>query len=428
MFSTSVKSVSLRLIFLLAAIFGPLGPAVIHAKNSKCVADMPYLGAPAKTYSPPPYSLSSSALSSSALSSSAHVAAPQTGHPGLDPDRLDASFTDMLEKSRAHSLTIALARGNGEIWSQTGGLDAEEQTYYWASVGKTFTAVLIMQLVETGRLSLDDRLSHWIHDVPHGDLITIRMLLNHSSGLYSVNEDMDLRAKPRALSLADTINLLKKHGPLFCPGQYWRYSNTGYVFLGLIAEQLHRKPFADIVDSHIIKPLGLKETTALTINGDRGKIAAPQPGQSENNMPDIRTPGAAGPVAASAADMVRFWRAFMQGKLVRTATRDIMLATLYPMFDPGTFYGLGVMMVETPVLNNGPNNGPNIGRSEQQGGGQNGRQKTWLGHSGGMPGVKAFVMIDPETHDYAAVALTGDGPASAIAYQMLRIWQGTNTP
>lgn len=377
-----------RLILISSVLTVPIQVAI--AKPSKCDAVMAYTGKPPISISIPAPTVENSA--------------PQK----MDPDqqqKLVSGFTDMMTKTKAASMTIGLADANGSIWSATDGLEQPEKLHYWASVGKSFTAVIIMQLIENDQLSLDDRLSQWIKNVPNGDLITIRMLLNHTSGLYSTNEDRKATKNgQKTLTLKENIKVLKKHGPLFCPGHYWRYSNTGYYFLGLIAEDVYGRPLAQIIQTQIIDKIGLPNTRTLSENIDN--VAAPRP--NDDQQSNLRSPGAAGPIAATSEDMIVFWRALLSGNLVKPATRDAMFSELYPMFDDGMYYGLGVMAIRLPQ--------------------PDGQSKTWVGHAGGMPGIRAFVMIDPAAHDYSAVALTGDGPANAAAYQMLNIWQEIKAP
>src|SRR5256885_14289786 len=129
------------------------------------------------------------------------------------------------------------------------------------SVTKTFVAAVVLQLVGEGKLSLDDTVEKWVPGlVPGGDAITVRELLNHTSGIFDYLNDGDstvLRPylkgdlghvwTPRAL-----VGVASKHPPHFPPGSGWSYSNTGYIVLGLIAEaatgdslgaELKRRPF-----------------------------------------------------------------------------------------------------------------------------------------------------------------------------------------
>ncbi|QTD55726.1 serine hydrolase domain-containing protein [Parasphingorhabdus cellanae] len=377
-----------RFVFVFALMALPIHGAEAVSQK-RCAAGVPYFG-------PTPISVTVSDDASSAIKQ-------QTSSTG----DLSALFADMYEKSKAVSLTVALANQDGLIWTETQGLEDAEKLHYWASVGKSFTAVVIMQLIEKGDLSLDDTISKWTKNIPNGDLITVRMLLNHTSGLYNTSEDPTvIKNNQHTLSLKDNIKILNARGPLFCPGKRWRYSNTGYLLLGEIAEQVYGQPLQQIFKAQIFDRIGLKSSRMLEIDGDISDVATPRP--SDDQKSDIRTPGPAGPIAATSSDMIRFWRAFLNGDLVMKETRDQMLKTLYPMFDKKTYYGLGIMAMEAP----GPDGKPAI----------------WIGHAGGMPGIKAFVMIDPVSRQYASVALTGDGPASAIAYNMLRKWQESPAP
>jgi len=374
---------------ILAAMSIALPANASAEKLKSCSAEMAYVGPP-----------TISVVMPDVVSSPAEQTVPNS-------DGLSALFADMFTKSKAASMSVGLANQTGPIWSETLGLEDAEKLHYWASVGKSFTAVVIMQLIEDQRLSLDDKLSNWIDDVPNGDLITIKMLLDHTSGLYSANEDRTAAAKgEEPLSLEDNIKILNRHGALFCPGQYWRYSNTGYLFLGEIAKQIYRQPLSQIIQVQIIDRIGLKNTRMIIADDDMSDIAKPR--SPDDQKSDIRTPGPAGPIAATSADMIAFWRAFLAGDLVEAKTRDQMFAELFPMFDKSTYYGLGVMAIQAPD--------------------SEGKPAIWVGHAGGMPGIRAFVMIDPVTLQYGAVALTGDGPASAVAYNMLQEWQKGSPP
>lgn len=376
----------LRLMAVIILVGSPLYDTA--AAPPKCSIELPYSG-------PAPISV--------IIDNVPVLLADQLASP---PEDLSVPFKDMFAKSEATSMTVALANQTGPVWTETQGLENSEKLHYWASVGKSFTAVIIMQLVENGQLSLDDKLSNWVDGVSNGDLITIKMLLDHTSGLYSANEDETvIKSGSGHLSLKDNIKILKKNGPYFCPGQYWRYSNTGYLFLGEIAEKIYGQPLPQIIKTQIVDRIGLKNTRMITVGDDISDIAKPRP--SDDQKSDILAPGPAGPVVATSTDMIEFWRAFLDGDLVKPETRDRMFAQLFPMFEKSTYYGLGVMAVEAP--------------------GPDGKPKIRIGHAGGMPGIRAFVMIDPVSRHYAAVALTGDGPASAVAYNMLQKWQKSSS-
>src|SRR5215470_37669 len=134
-----------------------------------------------------------------------------------------------------------------------------------ASNTKTMTAAVIVLLAQEGKLGLGDPVSKYLPDVPNGDKITIAELLKMRSGLYNYNDAPELSASldrdpTRVWSPHDVLAIAFKHAPYFPPGTAFRYCNTNYVLLGLIAEKLDGKPLASCFQDRLFGPLGLKET------------------------------------------------------------------------------------------------------------------------------------------------------------------------
>jgi len=319
----------------------------------------------------------------------------------LDPAvtaRLDAALTMIRAKTGAPAVTAAIGIESKGLW--TGG-DAAKPILFWASAGKTFTAVVVLQLVQEGKIALDDPVSRWVKAVPNGDVVTVRDLLAHSSGLFSANEDVKAHADPRYRAPAETLGIARRHGAMFCPGANWRYSNTGYDVLGEIVRIVDHRPIDEAIAARIIAPLGLKTLRALAPGGGANGVA---PLVSKQEKPiDPSWAGAAGPIAGSAGDMIRFWSALLDGRLINPPLTAAMTATLYPMFDKGTFYGLGAMVFDVPDGN---------------------KRLLWIGHAGGTPGASALVAYSPGDHAFVAVALTGDGSAVASANALLKALGG----
>jgi D-alanyl-D-alanine carboxypeptidase len=309
---------------------------------------------------------------------------------------LDQTFDKMRTAAKADALGIAVGRVGEGMWSRS-ALPVGAQRLWWASAGKMFVAVVVLQLVEEKKLSLDDVVSRWVAAVPNGDVVTVRDLLAHTSGLFSANEDLLVHAKPHYLAHAEMLALLQKHGAMFCPGANWRYSNSGYDLLGEIVQSVDRRPLAEAIEARIVKPLGLASVEVLC-----GGVPAPDvapPVSAKEPVMDVSVAGAAGAIAADPSDMVRFLAAVLGGKLLKPETASAMFAQLYPMFDAGTYYGLGAMLFE---VNDGA------------------RSDVWLGHAGGAPGVTAVIAYSPADRTIIAVALTGDGPATAVANGVLK--------
>ncbi len=314
--------------------------------------------------------------------------------------RLDDALHRAQAATKAPVISVAVACAHGR-WQSTRAIDgtANMQRLYWASAGKSFTAVVILQLVQEGKLSLNDPLSRWLPKFPNAAAITIDQLLLHTAGTFSHNEDLRLRAAPRYRTPAESIAVSAKHGALFCPGERWRYSNTGYVILGQIIETLDRKPYHEAVRARILAPLGLKSLESLAPQAQPNDVASLTPSDGSRPVHQPAWGYAAGNVVGSAGEMLTYWHALLTGKLLNAETMPLLFQTLYPMFDAGTYYGRGVMLY---VIPDGP------------------RTVNWLGHSGGTPGAKALVAYAPSEQAFVAVALTGDGSAEATANLLLK--------
>ena len=322
--------------------------------------------------------------------------------------RLEQALKIALDATKASSMTVAVGVPGKGIWAVTTNHSSQPDVpaprwFWFASVGKAFTAVVVQQLVEEGKLKFDDKLSRWFPDYPNAKVITIDHLLTHTSGIYSFQADPGLRAKPGYKSPEELIAVAQTHGNAFCPGEYWSYSNTGYVMLGRIIERIEGRPFHEVVTARIVERLGLKNTKAMApreIVADLATAHPSDPKEATASEETPTTPFAAGPIVASADDMVRFWHGLLGGRLLKPETVRGQFQRLYPMFDQGTFYGRGVMLYDV--------GDPKSGRF------------TWLGHSGGSPGIKAVVAYAVETGAYVAVAMNSDGSAEATANLLLK--------
>ncbi len=234
------------------------------------------------------------------------------------------------------------------------------------SITKTFVATVLLQLEAEGRLSLDDSVERWLPGVVQGNgydgnKITIRQLLNHTSGVHDMvsteewNTLMDgsgfYRHRYDIKTPREIVAIGLAHKPDFAPGQGWTYSNTGFVLAGMIIEKATGKPYAREVERRIVEPLGLKETT---FPGTDPALPAPHPvGYSklyvQNPGPEIYDAthyrpswsGATGEVVSTSGDLNRFYSALLQGKLLPRKQLDAMLTTVDTK--QHFRYGLGIM-------------------------------------------------------------------------------------
>ena len=216
---------------------------------------------------------------------------------------------------------------------------ATSDRFHVGSVTKTFTAALIMQLAQEGKLSISDPISKWI-EFPGGDDISIRMLLGHTSGIQSFDE---LPGHSRLLSPEQSIDLAAAVPPLFNPGSSWAYSNSNYTMLGVIAEKASGSTWESEVSERFFGPLGLRDTyvwsgksKGSTVAGSRltcgqpnePKCAPPRPGfriVPEEDGFDWTVSWAAGAIVSTPADLVRWMDALMGGEVVDKAHLDLMM-------------------------------------------------------------------------------------------------------
>jgi D-alanyl-D-alanine carboxypeptidase len=309
---------------------------------------------------------------------------------------LDGALEQAFERMHPLSLAAAVATADGSWEGRLGVPD--QRLHWWASAGKMATAVAILQMVEEGRLSLSDPVSNWVSGVPRGDRITIRMLLDHTSGLFSANEAASVRAAPRYRSLDELVAVAAQEGSFFCPGQAWRYSNTNYWLLGGIIEAIDGQPLAVALTERIVRRAGLQDVRFLT--PDDAMTDLVPPGEARAAAGEVEAHpnwvGAAGPMAATPRGMIDFQRALLTGRLLKPETVAAQLARPYPMFGQPQYYGLGLMLYVLPG------------------------DRLWVGHSGGAPGIKAISAWSTSDQSFVAVVLTGEGSPEATANLLLR--------
>jgi D-alanyl-D-alanine carboxypeptidase len=246
--------------------------------------------------------------------------------------------------------TIRLAAGYGNLSPRTPMRTTDR--FRIGSETKTFVATVVLQLVGERKLSLADTVGHWLPDlVPGGQNITVRQLLNHTSGLFDYAEDkaferqLDYPTKvwaPRQL-----VAIATAHAPLFRPGARWSYSNTGYILLGLIVEKATGNPLGQELRQRIFAPLRLAATSFDTAPRIAGRHAHGYTRFRRPRLTDISviSPSlswAAGAIVSTADDLVRFHRALLAGRLLRPALLAAMKTTVTVTREQR--YGLGLIV------------------------------------------------------------------------------------
>jgi len=263
-------------------------------------------------------------------------------------------------------MAIAVRLADGTVIGKASGYSDPSGEEAWSvdtvsalgSVTKTFTAVVVMQLVEEGKLSLDDTIDTWFPEQSNGNRITIRMLLSHTSGIanYISGENVMEGKWNKEWAPMDLVAEANKSGPVGEPGSSEaHYSNTNYVLLGLIVEDITGNSWAQEVESRIIKPLDLKDTTFISNEGVWGGIMvngyAKTPDGYISSLelpwyPHASTVWSAGEVVSTVSDLMTFASALFDGKLVSRETLAVMAQPLGTGVDRGLLWGLGGLQIE----------------------------------------------------------------------------------
>ena len=271
------------------------------------------------------------------------------------------------------------------------------------SVTKTFTGTLLLQAEAEGLLSLDDTIDRYVDGVPNGDKITLRQMADHTSGVadYSQNEQFDdeLASDPyQVWEPEQLVQIGLKDSPLFDPGTEWQYSNTNYILLGLVLEQVTGENIGQLYRERIIEPLGLQGTSFP----DLADSSLPDPhdqgytlkGQSSGGEPLVTTDWnfsfawTAGEMISTEEDLLAYGRALGTGE---------------GLFSPEQqAERLDSFIRDLPPFNQPPLNGDagyGIGLTYDRG---------WIGHGGEIDGYTTQLFYHPELDAVVAVEVNSD--------------------
>lgn len=286
----------------------------------------------------------------------------------INTAKLDSFFNALRDHNKSMG-SFAVAK-NGKIVYQRSlgysslGPDTIPATsvtrYRIGSITKTFTATMIFQLIEEGKLSLDTKLAKYFPQLPNADKITISDLLSHTSGLMDyVNDPTDKGWITNPHPKAELLDTIAKGKVYFLPGTKQQYSNSGYLLLGYILEEITGKPYSKLLDTRIIKKIGLKNTSSGEANNS-GKNEA-RPYQMNSKWTDVKdiyflNVIGVGDILSTPADLLTFMDALSSGKLVSASSYAQMSS-----FKDQNLLGMGLIRVpfytQTGLGHNGATNG-----------------------------------------------------------------------
>jgi D-alanyl-D-alanine carboxypeptidase len=310
----------------------------------------------------------------------------------------------LLDRHGGH--TTRLASGLADV--ATGRAMRVDDRFRAASQMKSFTATIVLQLVQERRLGLDDAVDDLLPGViPHGygRGVTVRHLLLHNSGLFDFGDDPRVLEPYFAGDLGHVwtpqqlLDIAFEHEPLFPPGTRFSYSDTGYFLAAYIVEAVTRHSFDQELRSRILRPLDLRDTSLPRVAHLAGRhahgyfvLGAP-PALDVTDLYPFSW--AAGGLTSTVDDSARFYRALLGGRLLSPALmREMKKTILVTDSDLPSRSGLGVQRWE--------------------------RCRVAWGHSGNAPGYLVYTWISPDTRHETVLMINEDprsvGTAALTAY------------
>ncbi len=276
----------------------------------------------------------------------------------INTAKLDSLFDLLISKNKA-MVSVVLARNGTTLYSRATGFASVEDNiaatvstrYRIGSITKTYTSVMIFQLIEEGKLTLETKLKTFFPTVANAELITIGNLLNHRSGIHNFTNDPGyLQYMTQPKNQEEMVAIIAKTKPDFQPNEKMQYSNSNYLLLGYIIEKITKMPYQKNLESRILKKAGLKET----YYGGKTDVAKNESYSYRFQdkwirMPetDLSVPGGAGAIVSTPSDLTTFIAALFSGKLVsngslvqmKTITDGMGMGLFRVPFDKKTGYG-----------------------------------------------------------------------------------------
>jgi D-alanyl-D-alanine carboxypeptidase len=251
----------------------------------------------------------------------------------ISKGKLDSLFNSLADNNKAMG-SIAISKNGKLLYSRTIGYSLyckekkipsdEDSKYRIGSISKIFTATIIFQLIEEGKINLTTTLDNYFPQYPNSALITISHLLNHRSGIRNINT---IESKETPRTQEEMLKVIAEKIPKYKPGKKSSYSNSNYLLLGYIIEKICRKSYADVLQEKIVSRIGLRNTYyghKTDIEKDECfpyKFIYDWEQQPET---DPSIPGASGALVSTPRDVILFIEALFAKKLTSQHSLDQM--------------------------------------------------------------------------------------------------------
>ena len=270
-------------------------------------------------------------------------AEPSLLAPGVEA-KIDAAVQQDVASGRVAGVAVAVLRdhkllfvkGYGRANLELATPVSAKTVFRIGSLTKQFTAAGVLLLAEQGKLKIDDKLSLYLPNFPRANDVTLRDLLDHTSGIHNFTESPVIdKISTSGATVEDLVNDIAGQSPLFDfePGTGWWYSNSNYVLLGAVIEKVSGKTWAAFMKSEIFDKLGMTDTAAddardvVPHRASGYSLIGGTPGKFRNaDFTDMSVPYAAGALRSTAGDMARWNAALFGGKLLKVESLNEMLA------------------------------------------------------------------------------------------------------
>ena len=278
---------------------------------------------------------------------------PSLAATSLIGAQADAAAATSQAAALAPGFSIAVLRDGRIVYAKGFGFSnvakktaaSADTPYAVGSISKQFTAAAVLLLMQDGKLSLNDALSKYFPQMPNATSITLRNLLNQTSGLHNypsmVEHTWPLAG---AVSLRQVLDILQTDKPDFAPGAQWEYSNTNYAVLAAVIEKVSGKPYAAFLKARIFDRLGMKNSGAGFSAQSRLPIATAYEGAapySEQVHYSLDLYTGAGSVVSTVRDLSKWDDALLHGRLLKPASWKLMSTVGALANGNPTNYGMG---------------------------------------------------------------------------------------
>lgn len=321
----------------------------------------------------------------------------------LQSKKLDSLLNNLILHNKSMG-SLAISKGENKLYEKSFGYSyiagskkvslSNETRYRTGSITKVFTAVLILQLIENGKLSLNTPVTKFFPTLPNAKRITIANLLTHQSGLFNYTDDWD-SWRFNHTSEEKIVAMIAEAPTLFEPGTKTEYNNSGYILLGYIIEKLYKKPYKTVLAEKITSKYGLNHTYyggKVDVNKKEAfSYAFEKDAWVQQPETDMSAANGAGSIVSTPTDLNKFMHLLFSKKLISKPSLDIML---------GMQDGQGMVLEKMPFYD-----------------------KTLYAHSGQIDYYQSWMLYFPE--DNLAITYISNGfggePINAVLKGVLHI-------